>query len=178
MKYVAKDNNLSMDHDIKYLQEIAPSDFSDYLRNNSNRTELGVLFCNSEWPIADGISIPCQFSRTINKKLIFYSIIYNATEIFSTIYTKNSQGAQPTHPAASSLKVSLDSALFAYFAEDKTGTGNLDLDLDPEDTSLPKIRNLVKQEFPRSFSRFFIGIDIVTASGALQFFVPFMVCIN
>jgi hypothetical protein len=106
---------------------------------------------------------------------VFYSIVYNATEIFYSIYAKNDQSPQPTHPIATSLKISMDNAIFAYFSIDTLGKGDQELILDPDDPNAPKMRNLNKQEYPRSFSRFFIGIDVVTMTGALQFFVPYMV---
>ncbi len=157
------------------MGEIEPSKFQDHLKNNSNYTQIGVLFCNSEWPIKGDLAIPCQFARNATKKLVFYSIVYNATEIFYQIYGKNDQSPQPTHPIATSLKISLDNAIFAYFSVDKLATGEQELVLDPNDPDAPKMRNLNKQEYPRSFSRFFIGIDVVTMTGALQFFVPYMV---
>lgn len=175
MNYVAKDNNLTEENDVKELGEIHPSAFTQYLHRNPNQTQLGVIFCNTEWSISPDLSIPCAFSKTVGKKLIFYSIVYNVTELLATMYSTNFQGVQPTDPAASSLKMSLDSAIFSYFTIDKEGTGVLDLELNPEDPDMPKIRNVNKQEYPRSFLRFFIGIDIVTATGALQFFVPYMV---
>jgi len=173
--YVAKDNNLTRTNDVQHLGEIQPSKFQDHLKNNSNYTQIGVLFCNGEWPVKDDVVIPCQFARNATKKLVFYSIVYNATEIFYQIYGKNDQGPQPTHPIATSLKISLDNAIFAYFSVDTLATGEQELVLDPNDLNAPKMRNLNKQEYPRSFSRFFIGIDVVTMTGALQFFVPYMI---
>jgi len=173
--YVAKDNNLTRQNDVQYLGEIQPVHFQDHLKNNSNYTQIGVIFCNSEWPVKDDIVIPCQFARNTSKKLVFYSIVYNATEIFYSIYAKNDQSPQPTHPIATSLKISVDNAIFSYFSIDKLGKGDQELVLDPQDPNAPKMRNLDKQEYPRSFSRFFIGIDVVTMTGALQFFVPYMI---
>jgi hypothetical protein len=175
MQYVAKDNGLTEENDLKNIGEIQPSSFQQYLHNNTNQTQLGVIFCNTNWTITQDLVIPCTFSQKTSKKLVFYSIVYNVTELLASIYSTNFQGVQPTSPAASSLKMSLDSAIFSYFSIDKEGTGTLDLELDPEDENMPKIRNATKQEYPRSFLRFFIGIDIVTATGALQFFVPYMV---
>jgi len=173
--YVAQENNLTRENDINFLGSVQPAAFQNYLRNNSNHTQLGVIFCNSEWPITDSFSLPCQFARNTSKKLVFYSIIYNATELFYSIYATNNQGPQPTHPIATSLKLSMDNAILSYFSVDKKGKGDQNLTLNPYDTNIPKLRNITKQEYPRSFSRFFIGIDMVTTTGALQFFVPYMV---
>ena len=157
------------------MGELQPAAFQTYLRNNSNHTQLGIIFCNSEWPVNDLLSIPCHFARNTSKKLVFYSIIYNATDIFYNIYATNNQGPQPTHPIATSLKLSMDNAILSYFSVDKEGKGDVQLNLNPNDANIPKLRNITKQEYPRSFSRFFIGVDMVTTTGALQFFVPYMV---
>lgn len=175
MNYVAQDNNLTNEKDLKFMGSIQPSNFTDYLNANLNRTQLGVIFCNSEWAISENLTIPCQFERNTAKKLIFYSIVYNASQIFSSFYTLNTQGAQPTDPLAASLKISLDNAIIAYFQQDTLGKGDKEIILNPSDPNTPKIRNVNKSEFPRSFLRFMIGVDLVTSTGALQFFVPYMV---
>ncbi len=175
--YVALENNLTRDNDIKDMGIVKPAEFQEYLRNHSNHTQLGILFCNTEWPVNEYLAIPCQFSKNVSKTLVFYSIIYNTTELFYNIYATNNQEPQETHPIATSLKLSLDNAILNYFSIDSEGEGNLELSLNPEDPDVPKLRNIKKQQFPRSFSRFFIGVDMVTTTGALQFFVPYMVSI-
>ena len=84
MNYVAITNNLNIDDDIKFIGEGSPSILSDYLLSHLNQTQIGVIFCNTEWIIYGQISIPCKFQKNFNNKLIFYSIVYNAS-LFSSI---------------------------------------------------------------------------------------------
>ena len=81
MSYVAITNNLDINDDVKFVGEGAPYLFSDYLLAHLNQTQIGVIFCNTEWTIRnyDNVKIPCKFQSQVNNELIFYSIVFNSS---------------------------------------------------------------------------------------------------
>ena len=43
----------------------AANNFFDHVKNNQNMTWYGVVWCATEWKIADGIGIPCRYSHEV-----------------------------------------------------------------------------------------------------------------
>ena len=173
MNYVAKDNGLA-DKDVKYLGEITQGEFSDYIQQNTNKTQLGVIFCTSEWDIKGIANVPCKFETQTDKKLIMYNIIMNITEYIRPPAGDDFRIAHPKHPFASSLKLSLDTAIISYFNIDQDAKGDRDIDLYANKEENPMIQ-IDTQDFPKTHFRFLIGGDVVTLFGGLQFAVPYMV---
>lgn len=65
MRYVAKENNFEYGKEVKMVTVGTPSDYKQYLDNNPNKTEFGLLFCTDTWVDTDTIngttiSIPCK----------------------------------------------------------------------------------------------------------------------
>lgn len=62
------------------------------------------------------MSIPCSFD-SLDKQLVFYTIIYNYTLLYKTPYLSDFRSAYPKDAIATSLKVSVDNAILREFAE-------------------------------------------------------------
>ena len=174
MDYVTKTNGFEKDKDVKYVGSTTPRDFTNSLMNKLNYTQLGVIFCTSEWDILGMANIPCQFQTKTDKKLIMYSLVYNITEYIKPPAGDDFRVAHPKHPFAANLKLSLDNAIISYFSIDKEAKGDRNIDLVAEAQNLPKMR-ADYQDFPKTHFRFMIGSDVVTLLGCLQFAIPFMV---
>lgn len=100
--------------------------------------------------------------------------MYNDTFFLSSPLGTDYTYAFQKDPHAMKFKTSLDNGIAAYFSKDETGLGQHYLDLDPKDEELPKI-SLTWQDFPKTFFRFFLGVDVVNYVGAFYFFLPFMI---
>lgn len=174
MDYVAKTNNLQMDTDVKYIGEKNQKEFSEYLMENINQTQLGVIFCTGAWNLLDYATVPCHFSTETDKKLIMYNIVYNVSEYIRPPHGDDFRISHPKDPEATGLKISLDNAILAYFSIDKEAKGDREIDLFTEDNSLyPKI-TVEAQDFPKTHFRFLIGSDVINVFGCLQFAIPYM----
>lgn len=174
MDYVAKANDLDNEKDVSYLGEIHPKEFGNYLNANINKTQVGVIFCTEEWKLENGLSIPCRPEKVTDKKLVFYSIVFNMTSFIASPVGDDFRIGHPKHPIASSLKLWLDNGIIAYFSQDDDATGDEYIALDPEDKTLPKME-ITSQGFPKTHFRFWMGADLVSSLGTLMFFLPFMV---
>jgi hypothetical protein len=174
MNYVAKINGLEKDKDVKYLGETTTKDFSDHLRNNLNKTQIGVIFCTSSWTIMNIANVPCTLETQADKKLVMYNIIYNISEYIKPPIGDDFRIAHPKHPHAASLKLSLDNAIVAYFTIDQEAKGDKDIDLSAVSQRLPKM-TADYQDFPKTHFRFLMGSDVIHIFGCLQFGIPFMV---
>ena len=164
LDFVAERNDLNRETDFNYLGEIEPPEFSGYLRNNMNHTKIGILFCTGEWTLQERLKIPCHFETHTDKKLIFYSIIYNTTRAFASNFGKSFQTADAKDPVAASLKMSIDNGIARYFAKENT----------KKEDSLP-LFEIFTQDFPKTYFRFFVGVDMVSRVGPFHYFIPFMV---
>lgn len=63
-------------------------EFYSYVNNNPNMTWFGLVWCTTEWPVAEGIALPCRYAheqgtslhtKRGEKKMILYSVFYNYT---------------------------------------------------------------------------------------------------
>jgi len=174
MNYVASENGLKMGEDVVYHQITSPKDYSKYLMDNLNKTDLGVIFCTSEWKLFDTVALPCKFETQTDKKLVMYNILYNVSEYIRPPAGDDFKIAHPKHPFAASLKISIDNGIIGYFSIDKEAKGNLPLDLTDKKYNLPKIR-AETQDFPKTHFRFVMGSDVLSLFGCLQFGIPYMV---
>jgi hypothetical protein len=78
MKYVAEQNNMIFNKDVKMLSQGPIDRFYDYLKIYPNTTLYAVVFCTTEWEIGNNMTLPCRYEKT-DKRLIFYSIFFNVT---------------------------------------------------------------------------------------------------
>jgi len=175
MDYVARTNGLEMEKDVKYIGQTSQKDFSSYLMDNLNKTELGVIFCTGAWNLLDYATIPCHFSTETDKKLIMYNIIYNVSEYIRPPAGDDFKIAHPKHPSATSLKIALDNAIIAYYTLDQDAKGDKEIDLLAEGLPTPPKIQVEAQDFPKTHFRFLIGSDVVNVFGCLQFAIPYMV---
>jgi hypothetical protein len=93
--------------------------FYQYLQENENKTQIGVIFCTSEWVLFKnmGVSIPCRFDELKNEnKLIFYTIVFNWTLSFKSPFLQNLQSSWTKDMYAARLKISIDNGIANYFA--------------------------------------------------------------
>ena len=174
MNYVTKVNQLTPGKDVKYLKDITQDSFTQYFNDNLNKTQIGVIFCTSQWVVGDFISIPCKFETQTEKKLILYNIAFNVTEFIRPPIGDDFKVAHPKHPFAASLKLALDNGIISYFNIDKEAKGDKEIDLISNIKSQPRIE-IETQDFPKTHFRFVIGVDVVTLFGCLQFAIPYMV---
>lgn len=174
MDYVAKAHDFKRDKDMVYLNEIRPQQFNDYLNENVNRTQIGVIFCTDKWETEEGLVIPCQPDSITDHKLAFYSIVYNATAYLSSPIGDDYRRSLPKDPVTASLKLWLDNGIIAYFSKDLDAKGEEYIELDPNDMSVPRVE-IKTQDYPKTHFRFYIGTDVVTAMGSLLFFLPYIV---
>ena len=80
MSYVAKENNLTMNEDVKLSSISTYTEFSNYLKNNKNKTFYGVIFCYDNLDVNTSslkLIIPCVPEIKKEKELNrFYIIVY------------------------------------------------------------------------------------------------------
>ena len=104
MRYVALANKLNFDRDIKFIGSSTKNLLNDYLMKNNNKTQIGVIFCTSEWPITETINFPCHFtdkSKTIN----FYSIMYNSTLFLNSPFLSDNLISYPKDPVTTAVNI-------------------------------------------------------------------------
>ncbi len=81
ISYVAKENNLTMNEDVKLSSISTYTEFSNYLKNNKNKTFYGVIFCYDNLDVNTSslkLIIPCVPEIKKEKELNrFYIIVYN-----------------------------------------------------------------------------------------------------
>ena len=165
---VAEINDLEFGKDVKMLSSGTPLDFTHYLENNLNLTQIGVIFCTSEWPISSFYNLPCKFEQLVGQKLIFYSIVYNNSLLWKSPFVSNWKAAHSKDAYAFGLKYSIDNALFQYFSKDNS---ELDIKSDAKHIKM----NITHQDYPKVVSRFYQGYDVAAQYGAFYFFMPYMV---
>lgn len=168
MKMVAEINELEFNKDVKLLTTGTPQDFTSYLEQNLNQTQIGVIFCTSKWPISTVYNMPCRFEQLVGQKLIFYSIVYNNTLLWRSPYVSNFKQAHSKDAYAFGLKLSIDNALFNYFSKDRS---ELDVKKDARNLKM----NVTHQDYPKVVSRFYEGYDVAAQYGAFYFFIPYMI---
>ena len=83
MSYVAKENNLTMDEDVKLSSITTYTEFSNYLETYKNKTFYGIVFCYDNLDVNTSslqLIIPCVPEiRKKNEINRFYTIVYNIT---------------------------------------------------------------------------------------------------
>jgi hypothetical protein len=160
MNYVAKKNNLQFGQDVKQLAVGNSTSFTDYLENNLNKTQYGIVFCIDSMEFLN-ISMPCRF-EFINKTFHLYTILYNVTNVPNGFLTSQSMPF-PKDPKLSKLKLDMDNA-FLEFYSNKTGR-----------VKPPEIK-LDLESYPSIQNRFLEKADVVSSTGAFYFFFPPMIC--
>lgn len=168
MNMVAEINDLEYGTDVKLLSTGTPQDFNNYLENHLNQTQIGVIFCTSQWPISGVYNLPCRFEQLVGQKLIFYSIVYNNTLLWKSPFVQNWKAAHSKDAYAFGLKYSIDNALFNYFSKNIS-------ELDPKKDSRNLKMKITHQDYPKVVSRFYQGYDVAAQYGAFYFFIPYMV---
>lgn len=127
MGHVAKDNGLIFRKDVKLVNIGTPEQYYAYIKNNENMTYYGVVWCTSEWSVAENFSIPCKYQHEFDqhveysphkKRMMFYSLFYNYTNEDSAFF-KMLQEPAPIDPVLLRLKLSVDNAIMKYLAKEK-----------------------------------------------------------
>lgn len=70
MRNLAMDNQLLFNRDVKMIGSPGPNasnNFFDHVKNNPNMTWYGVVWCTTEWFIAEGAAIPCRYSHEVGR---------------------------------------------------------------------------------------------------------------
>jgi len=156
MKYVADENQLEFNKDVKLLTIGNSSRFTDYLAENQNKTKYGVVFCLDSLNLFN-TSIPCNF-EFFNATFNLYTLVYNISSAPNG-FLAGPNTPWPTYPALAKLKQDMDNGYMNYYS-DLRG-------INPA----PKL-NLTLQSFPIAQNRFFSKADVVASSGAFYFFFP------
>lgn len=60
LDFVALQNNLNRTSDIVQLDIEQPQDFSNFIKLYPNRTQVGVVFCTTNYPVYGDIAMPCN----------------------------------------------------------------------------------------------------------------------
>ena len=68
MQNVAEDNKLAFNKDVRLLSIGSVELYYEYIKNNPNMTWYGVVWCTTEWPVSENISIPCKYSHEYQHK--------------------------------------------------------------------------------------------------------------
>jgi ABC-type multidrug transport system ATPase subunit len=158
MKSVAAQNDLEFGRDVRMIMQGSPADFSEYVAAHANQTQIAAIFCTTAWNISYGAysaSIPCQFERLTDQKLVFYSIYYNMTLGFEIPYLVKIGTTFPTNHMAVSLKQSIDQAIGRHFG-------------DPE-----FVLDIRTASFPATENKLFKSYDILSNFGSLFMYLPF-----
>lgn len=156
MNYVADENNLEFNKDVKLLTVGNSSLFMDYLSNNQNKTKYGIVFCLDSLNFFN-TSIPCNF-EFYNATFHLYTMVYNITSAPNG-FLLGPNSPWPTYPALAKLKTDMDNGYLKYYS-DLRGV-----------FPAPKV-NVSLQSFPITQNRFFDKADVVASSGAFYFFFP------
>jgi hypothetical protein len=159
MKYVAQENSLEYNKDVKLLTIGDSNAYLEYLKKNLNKTKFGVVFCLDSLEYFN-VTIPCTFEY-YNYTFHMYTVLYNVTNSPNGFLSAAALPL-PSYPELTKLKVDLDNAHLKYYA-DKRGLG-----------FTPKI-NLTIQSNPITQSRFFEKSDVTSSIGAFYFFFPPMI---
>lgn len=127
------DNQLLFNRDVKMIGSPGPNasnNFFDHVKNNPNMTWYGVVWCTTEWFIAEGAAIPCRYSHEVGrpftsprrhqdeKKMMFYSVFYNYTNEDSAFF-KMLQLPAPIDPVLLRLKLSVDNSIMRYLGVER-----------------------------------------------------------
>lgn len=159
MRLVAEDNGLGFGTDVKLLGTGSPSDFSELIASQRNKTQVAVIFCTSDWKLGFGkanINVPCRFERLTGKKLVFYSLFYNMTLGFEVPYLVKVGASFPTNQLAIALKRSIDQSIIRHF-------GLPTFTFDIKTASFPSPENRHMKEY-----------DVVSNFGSLTLYLPFL----
>eukprot|EP00357_Protocruzia_adherens_P001361 CAMPEP_0115019368 /NCGR_PEP_ID=MMETSP0216-20121206/29400_1 /TAXON_ID=223996 /ORGANISM="Protocruzia adherens, Strain Boccale" /LENGTH=942 /DNA_ID=CAMNT_0002390821 /DNA_START=13 /DNA_END=2841 /DNA_ORIENTATION=- len=165
MDYIRKENDLP-ENQVRIVSDTSSQEFMDYLSQNQNKTQLGIIFCTSSWKVPSrDVNVPCLMPKT-NTPIYFYSLVYNLT-LAPSSFLSGMRVASARYPALLALKMSVDNALLNYFSTTST----------PNQIPLSEIPKITATEslFPQVPSRFLQGYDVLSSSGAFYFFLPTMV---
>ncbi|EAR96275.2 transporter family ABC domain protein (macronuclear) [Tetrahymena thermophila SB210] len=203
MEYVAQRNKLEFGKDVKLLSQGDPSQYQKYIRKHLNRTQIGVVFCTTSYPLKQfgyNLDIPCNINlqdsdysqylhvsgydveRFKNIKTMVYTIMYNGTLNYKTPYLADPKASVGKDDLVKSLKVSLDNALIEIVAQNTIDEFSKVYD---ESKSRDEQRlkmdfnrermQVVAQDYPKIPTRFTQGYDVFAGNGAFYLFVPIMV---
>ena len=171
MNFVSKSNDLIYGEDVVQISSESPQKFTNYLETHMNQTQIGVIFCTSNWPISKIYNVPCHFEQLVNQKLIFYSIVYNNSLLWKSPYIANWKTAYPKDAYAFKLKLDIDNAILSFF----TKTTEIFDDVEIYNDAIKPKMNVTLQDYPKVVSRFYQGYDVAAQYGAFYFFIPYMV---
>ena len=180
---IAKKNNLQPDVDVKMIGQGTPKDLQSYINANENKTQIFLVFCNTEWHVSLGdtqkegeagqptdlnLNIPCQFEHMSGKKLVFYTLVMNATMGYTSPIFRSFLYPMAYNPVSVNAKKEVDEALILHFGKESKS------DLDHKITDDFKYR-VTSQGYPVSTQRIFENFDFFSMRGSFFFYMPIAV---
>jgi len=167
VNYIQTETGYKVGQEIQYIYNGTDvSQINKYLLSNPNSTQIVLLFCTSFYvlniPTANGtvnFTINCtkfNFPPVIQLgNILHYQIISNSS-LYSGGLFSSSAPSYPKDILSLSLKVLVDNALLSFYAVDKSN---------------PPQMTVSYQDYPHAPNRFFQGYDVISAQGALYFFI-------
>ena len=155
LNQIAEESNLELGKDIRVYSENNYKEFFTQLNNHTQKTQIGVVFCTKELELPQNPyleSLPCEAQGVQGQ---VYSIVYNFTK---SPFVSDRNAPDPLDKTVIALKVAVDNALLAYHSHRKG-------------IEKPVIEVEV-QRFPTVSNRIIEGVDVVSSSGPLYFFIP------
>lgn len=119
-------NDFKIGEDIIEVSAKTPQEFVSYIKQNPNRTQIGVVFCTSNYTVKNDLEFPCSSFDHIRgyedllkgKRMIFYNILYNWTLFYRSPYLQGGiGGGYPKDWMLTSFKLNIDNGILDYFSK-------------------------------------------------------------
>ena len=171
-------NSLKPDEDVKYIGQGSPADLQNYIDQNPNKTQIFAVFCTSKWEISLrpdpnnqstklNISIPCTFDRIKSKKLVFYTLVMNASLGYSAVVFRSLLVPSPYNSLAINTKKEVDEVIMDYFGRSQSPASPLD-----SEQGKTFRYEASYQGYPVSTQRIFKNFDFFSMRGSFFFYMP------
>eukprot|EP01017_Pseudomicrothorax_dubius_P016346 TRINITY_DN18554_c0_g1_i1.p1 TRINITY_DN18554_c0_g1~~TRINITY_DN18554_c0_g1_i1.p1 ORF type:complete len:199 (+),score=42.84 TRINITY_DN18554_c0_g1_i1:152-748(+) len=67
MERVAAQEGMKFGQEVRLISHGNAKDFMDYIQDNWNKTQVGIIFCTEKWPIMQsGLEVPCKFEEVLS----------------------------------------------------------------------------------------------------------------
>lgn len=180
---IAKNNNLLPDVDVKMLGHGTPNELQTYIHANENKTQMYLVFCNTEWQISLSnsqkektdtkgvdlsLNIPCRFEQMADKQLVFYTLVLNASIGYSSPIFRSWLYPLAYNPVTVNAKKEVDEALILHFGSDDLSTSEHRVTSDFK-------YHVTSQGYPVSTQRIFENFDFFSMRGSFFFYMPIAV---
>lgn len=183
---IAKNNQMQVGKDVKYVGNGTVQDLQEYIEHNQNKTQIFLVFCTNSWKVTLGdlgaaggnktlpeqsgnasrevsFEVPCRFEEMTDSKLVFYSLVVNSTIGYSAPVFRSILFPIPYNPVTVNTKKEVDEALMIYFKSQNPDSKSKDESFTYELTS---------QGYPVSTQRIFKNFDFFSMRGSFFFYLP------